>query len=45
MPELSESFATLMEWADEFRKLKIGLMQTHKDVNQALKFGAEGMVL
>ena len=46
MPELSGSFATLMEWADEFRKLKIRTnADTYKDVNQALKFGAEGIGL
>ncbi|MFW5649514.1 MAG: pyruvate, phosphate dikinase [Candidatus Alkaliphilus sp. MAG34] len=45
-PEFSGNFAVLMEWADEFRKLKIRTnADTYKDAEQALKFGAEGIGL
>ena len=46
MPKLLGNFAVLMEWADEFRKLKIRTnADTHKDARQALEFGAEGIGL
>jgi pyruvate,orthophosphate dikinase len=45
-PNLSEEFATLMNWADEFRKLKI---RTNADIPRDAKvargFGAEGIGL
>jgi len=45
-PELSGNFAKLMEWADEFRKLKVRTnADTPKDAETALKFGAEGIGL
>ncbi len=45
-PELSGYFATLMSWADDFRKLKIRTnADTPKDAAQAIKFGAEGIGL
>jgi len=45
-PELSGDFATIMEWADEFRKLKVRTnADTPKDAAQAVKFGAEGIGL
>lgn len=46
IPELLGNFAVLMEWADEFRKLKIRTnADTAKDAKQALEFGAEGIGL
>ncbi len=46
MPELLGNFAILMEWADEFRRLKIRTnADTYRDAKQALKFGAEGIGL
>jgi len=45
-PELSGSFATLMKWADEFRRLKVRTnADTPKDAETAIKFGAEGIGL
>ncbi|HZK37567.1 MAG TPA: pyruvate, phosphate dikinase [Clostridia bacterium] len=45
-PELSGNFAVLMEWADEFRKLKVRTnADTNRDAKQALEFGAEGIGL
>lgn len=45
-PELLGNFAVLMEWADEFRKLKIRTnADTARDARQALEFGAEGIGL
>ncbi len=45
-PELAGDFAKIMEWADEFRKLKIRAnADTPKDSEQAIKFGAEGIGL
>lgn len=46
IPELLGNFAVLMEWADEFRKLKIRTnADTARDAKQALEFGAEGIGL
>jgi pyruvate,orthophosphate dikinase len=45
-PELSGYFATLMEWADSIRRLKVRTnADTPQDAAQALKFGAEGIGL
>ncbi|HQO08911.1 MAG TPA: pyruvate, phosphate dikinase [Clostridiales bacterium] len=45
-PELSGDFATLMEWADEFRELLIKTnADTPHDTAVAVKFGAEGIGL
>ncbi len=45
-PELSGNFAKIMEWADEFRELKVRTnADTPKDAGNALKFGAEGIGL
>lgn len=45
-PELSGSFDTLMQWADETRKLKVRTnADTPKDARTAVKFGAEGIGL
>lgn len=45
-PELLGNFAVLMEWADEFRRLKVRTnADTAKDAKQALEFGAEGIGL
>ncbi|MFP4524630.1 MAG: pyruvate, phosphate dikinase [Candidatus Woesearchaeota archaeon] len=45
-PDLSGSFAELMEWADEFRKLGVRTNADNaKDAGVALKFGAEGIGL
>lgn len=46
IPELLGNFAVLMEWANEFRKLKIRTnADTARDAKQALEFGAEGIGL
>jgi len=46
IPELSGNFGLLMQWADEFRVLKIRTnADTAKDAKQALEFGAEGIGL
>jgi len=45
-PEVSGSFGTLMEWADEFRTLKVRTNADNpRDARQALEFGAEGIGL
>ncbi len=45
-PELSGDFATLMEWADEFRKLGVRTnADTPGDSRTAREFGAEGIGL
>ncbi len=45
-PKLSGDFATLMEWADEYRELKVRTnAETPLDAATARKFGAEGIGL
>tara|TARA_Y100000310_G_scaffold310020_1_gene354728 strand:+ start:8194 stop:10812 length:2619 start_codon:yes stop_codon:yes gene_type:complete len=45
-PEMSDDFTKLMEWADEFRKLKIKTnADTPHDAKIAKDFGAEGIGL
>ena len=45
-PQLSGDFATLMEWADAVRRLKVRTnAETPLDARTALKFGAEGIGL
>jgi pyruvate,orthophosphate dikinase len=45
-PELSGDFATIMEWADEFRQLSVRTnADTPEDARAARKFGAEGIGL
>ncbi len=45
-PNLSGDFATLMKWADEFRKLKIRTnADVPRDAKVAREFGAEGIGL
>ena len=45
-PTLTGDFATLMEWADEYRRLAIRTnADTPRDAQQALDFGAEGIGL
>ncbi len=45
-PELSGNFATLMEWADEFRQLGVRTnADTPEDAARARSFGAEGIGL
>ncbi|MFM9873233.1 MAG: pyruvate, phosphate dikinase, partial [Fimbriimonadaceae bacterium] len=45
-PEVSGSFGTLMEWADEFRTMKVRTNADNpRDAQQALEFGAEGIGL
>ncbi|MFW6269424.1 MAG: pyruvate, phosphate dikinase, partial [Bacillota bacterium] len=45
-PELDEDFATLMEWADEFRELNVRAnADTPEDADLAVEFGAEGIGL
>jgi pyruvate,orthophosphate dikinase len=45
-PELSGDFATLMEWADEFRQLGVRTnVDTPEDAARARSFGAEGIGL
>lgn len=45
-PELSSEFSTLMEWADDIRKLGVRTnADTPVDAAKALKFGAEGIGL
>jgi pyruvate, orthophosphate dikinase len=44
--ELTAEFATLMEWSDEFRKLKVRTnADTPRDARVAIKFGAQGIGL
>lgn len=45
-PELSDDFATLMEWADEARTMAVRTnAETPADARMALSFGAEGIGL
>ena len=45
-PELSGNFATVMEWADEFRQLGVRTnADTPEDSARARSFGAEGIGL
>jgi pyruvate,orthophosphate dikinase len=45
-PELSGSFATLMEWADKHRRMKVRTnAETPADAKSARSFGAEGIGL
>ncbi|MFC1615739.1 pyruvate, phosphate dikinase [Patescibacteria group bacterium] len=45
-PELTGNFKTIMEWADEVRKLKVRTnADTPEDCEVAIKFGAEGIGL
>ena len=45
-PELSEDFATLMQWADEARTMAVRTnAETPADARMALSFGAEGIGL
>ncbi|MDD2574263.1 MAG: pyruvate, phosphate dikinase [Bacillota bacterium] len=45
-PQLSGSFATLMEWADEIRELEVWTNADNpKDAATAVRFGAEGIGL
>jgi len=45
-PEMTGDFATLMQWADEIRKLRIRTnADTPKDAAKARSFGAEGIGL
>jgi len=45
-PRLSGDFATLMDWADEVRKLKVRTnADTPEDAEKAREFGAEGIGL
>ncbi len=45
-PELTGDFATLMEWADRLRRMKVRTnADTPKDAAQARQFGAEGIGL
>ncbi len=45
-PSLSGDFGTIMEWADEFRELKVRANADNpRDAKQALAFGAEGIGL
>jgi len=45
-PEMSGNFASLMEWADKVRKLRVRTnADTPKDAETAVKFGAEGIGL
>ena len=42
---MSESFVTLMKWADKLRRLKVRTnAETPNDAKTAIKFGAEGIV-
>ena len=45
-PELSGAFKDIMDWADEYRELKIRTnADTPRDAAQAIKFGAQGIGL
>ena len=45
-PELSGDFATLMVWADEYRRMKVRAnAETPTDARMARRFGAEGIGL
>ncbi len=46
MPEFSEDFITLMDWADKYRKLSVYTnAETTKDLKTAIYFGCEGVGL
>ena len=45
-PELSGAFGTLIEWADDYRKIGVWTnADTPQDARQALEYGAEGIGL
>ena len=45
-PEISGYFSTIMQWADQFRKLKVRTnAETEKDSKTAREFGADGIGL
>ena len=45
-PKPSEEFNTLMDWSDEFRRMKVRAnAETAMDTTKALEFGAEGIGL
>ncbi|NNG03549.1 MAG: pyruvate, phosphate dikinase [Inquilinus sp.] len=45
-PDLSDDFATLMEWADATRRMEVRAnAETPEDAHTAIKFGAEGIGL
>jgi len=45
-PEVSGEFATILEWADKFRKLKVRAnADTPEDARRAREFGAQGIGL
>ena len=45
-PRMSEEFSTIMEWADDFRRIKIRANADNPpEARQALAFGAEGIGL
>jgi pyruvate,orthophosphate dikinase len=45
-PEMTGYFATMMEWSDQYRTLKVRTnADTPKDATTALKFGAQGIGL
>jgi pyruvate,orthophosphate dikinase len=45
-PKLSDDFATMMEWADGFRRMEVRAnADTPHDADQAREFGAEGIGL
>jgi pyruvate,orthophosphate dikinase len=45
-PEISENMTTILDWADEFRRLGVRAnADTPQDAERALKFGAEGVGL
>ena len=45
-PELLGDFATIMQWADDARKLKVRANADNpRDAKQAVEFGAEGIGL
>ncbi len=45
-PEISENMATILRWADEFRRLDVRTnADTPSDAEKALKFGAQGIGL
>jgi len=45
-PQLSGDFATIMSWADEFRRMKVRAnAETPADAKMALEFGADGIGL
>ncbi|MFN7172266.1 MAG: pyruvate, phosphate dikinase [Fimbriimonadaceae bacterium] len=45
-PEFSDHFKTLMEWSDEFRRMKVRANADNpRDAHKAIEFGAEGIGL